>query len=250
MYRELFSLKNKIALVVGGASGIGKAISEGFKEFGAYVIVADINEKGAREVGDEGKFVDISNLNSIKNIFKDLDKLNILLSTPGINIRKRIEEYSYEEFQKIFNINLIGQFFLAKEAIKTMEKTGGSMIFISSIRAFVIEPGQGPYSMTKGGIVQMVKVLAAELAKYNIRVNSIAPGVVDTPLTAQIKKNPKWYEAYASKTALKRWAKPSEIVGTAILLASDAGSYITGTTILVDGGWTAIDGRYNPFENR
>lgn len=248
MYKELFSLEDKIALVVGGASGIGRAISEGFKEFGAYVIVADINEKGAKEIGDEGRFVDISDLESVENLFNEIDKLNILVSTPGINIRKKIEDYTYEEFQKILGVNLIGQFFLAKKAVEVMKKTGGSMIFISSIRALVVEPGQGPYSMTKGGIVQMVKVLAVELAKYKIRVNSIAPGVVDTPLTAQIKNNPKWYEAYASKTALKRWAKPSEMIGTALLLASEAGSYITGTTIFVDGGWTAIDGRYDPFE--
>lgn len=248
MYKEMFNLDNKTALVVGGASGIGKAIVEGLKEFGAYVIVADLKPEGARGIADEIYYVDISSYESVKELFSKIKSIDILVSTPGINIRKRIEDYTVEEYKKILAVDLDGHFYLAKEAIPLMKDKGGSMVFVSSIRAFVVEPGQGPYSMAKAGIIQMVKVLAAELGKYNIRVNALVPGVVDTPLTQQIKQNKRWYDAYASKTALGRWAKPHEMVGAVLLLVSEAGSYITGTAIIVDGGWTAIDGRFDPFE--
>jgi len=248
MYKEMFNLDNKTALVVGGASGIGKAIVEGLKEFGAYVIVADLKPEGARGTADEIYYVDISSYESVKELFSKIKSIDILVSTPGINIRKRIEDYTVEEYKKILAVDLDGHFYLAKEAIPLMKDKGGSMVFVSSIRAFVVEPGQGPYSMAKAGIIQMVKVLAAELGKYNIRVNALVPGVVDTPLTQQIKQNKRWYDAYASKTALGRWAKPHEMVGAVLLLVSEAGSYITGTAIIVDGGWTAIDGRFDPFE--
>lgn len=246
MYKELFELSGKRALVIGGASGIGKAIADGFKEFGAYVIVADLKASDVKGLYDEVYYVDITDYRSVEDLFKKVGNIDILVSTPGINIRKKIKDYTLEEFDKILRVNLIGQFYVAKNAVKYVNK-GGSIIFIASIRAVVVEPGQGPYSMTKAGIVQMVKTLASELGKYNIRVNAIAPGVVDTPLTRQIKEDPKWYDAYASKTALGRWAEAWEIVGPAILLASKAGSYITGSVIFVDGGWTSIDGRFDPF---
>jgi len=249
MYRELFDLSGKKALVIGAASGIGRAIAEGLREFGAYVIAADINYEGLKGVGDEARYVDITSRESIREMLKGIDKLDILVITPGINIRKRILEYSDDELMKIFSVNMIGHFYAVQEAAKIMIKSGGgSIILISSIRAVLVEPGQGPYSMTKAALIQLVKTLAAELAKYNIRVNALAPGIVETPLTEPIRKNPKWSKAYVEKTALKRWAKPSEMVGPAILLASDAGSYMTGTVVFADGGWTAIDGRYDPFE--
>jgi NAD(P)-dependent dehydrogenase (short-subunit alcohol dehydrogenase family) len=250
MYKELFSLVNKKALVIGAASGIGKAIAQGFKEFGAYVIAADINVEGIKD-GDEKYYVDITNLDSIKQLLKNIDVLHVLVITPAINYRKRIEEYTYEEFKRVIDINMIGTFMTIKEAIPLLKRANGSsVIILSSIRSVIVEPGQGPYAMTKAALVQLTKTLAVELAPYNVRVNAIAPGVVDTPLTEPIKKRPVWYKAYAERNALKRWAKPEEIVGPAILLASDAGSYITGTVLFVDGGWTAIDGRFDPFETR
>ena len=123
---------------------------------------------------------------------------------------------------------------------------GGSIIVFSSIRSQVVEPGQGVYAATKAGAVQMVRALAAELAPQGVRVNAIAPGVVETPLTAQIKNHPDWYQAYADRNALKRWAQPHEMAGAVLLLASDAGSYMTGSLLFVDGGWTAVDGRFAP----
>ena len=122
----------------------------------------------------------------------------------------------------------------------------GSIVLLSSIRAQVVEPGQGVYAATKAGTLQMVRALAAELGPSGVRANALAPGVVETPLTAPIKAQPDWYRAYAEKSALGRWAQPGELVGPAIYLCSDASSFVTGTLTIVDGGWTAIDGRFTP----
>jgi NAD(P)-dependent dehydrogenase (short-subunit alcohol dehydrogenase family) len=123
---------------------------------------------------------------------------------------------------------------------------GGSIILFGSIRGSVVEPGQGIYAATKAGVVQLARTLAAELGPANVRVNTIVPGVVHTPLTEPIRADAAWYAAYASKTALGRWAEPQEFVGAVVFLASDAASYVTGSALVVDGGWTAIDGRFEP----
>ena len=123
---------------------------------------------------------------------------------------------------------------------------GGSIIVFSSIRSQIVEPGQGVYAATKAGVLQLVRTLAAELAEFGVRANAIGPGVVNTPLTAPIKQNAAWYDAYAKRSALGRWAEPEEMVGAVIYLASQASSFVTGTIHFVDGGWTAIDGRFTP----
>ena len=122
----------------------------------------------------------------------------------------------------------------------------GSIVLFSSIRAVVTEPGQSVYGMTKAGIVQLAKSAATEWAPSGVRVNVIGPGVTETPLTAPIKAVPEWYQAYATKTPMNRWARPDEMAGPAVFLLSDAASYVTGATLYVDGGWTAADGRFTP----
>jgi NAD(P)-dependent dehydrogenase (short-subunit alcohol dehydrogenase family) len=127
-----------------------------------------------------------------------------------------------------------------------VERGRGSIIGFSSIRGQTVEPGQGVYAATKAGLIQLLRTAAAEFGPSGVRANAIAPGVVETPLTAQIKAQPEWYDAYANKSALARWATPSEIAGAVVYLASDAASYVTGSVLTVDGGWTAIDGRFTP----
>jgi NAD(P)-dependent dehydrogenase (short-subunit alcohol dehydrogenase family) len=126
------------------------------------------------------------------------------------------------------------------------EQGAGSIVVVSSIRSQVVEPGQGVYAATKAGVLQMIRALAAELGEEGVRANALAPGVVETPLTQQIKDIPDWYEAYAAKGALGRWAQPEEMAGPIVYLASDAASFVTGSLLVVDGGWLAVDGRFNP----
>jgi NAD(P)-dependent dehydrogenase (short-subunit alcohol dehydrogenase family) len=127
-----------------------------------------------------------------------------------------------------------------------MERKRGSMVLMSSIRALNVEPGQSIYASTKAAIAQLTRGLAVELGPHGVRVNALAPGIVATPLTQPITSNPAWNEAYAKRTALGRWAQPEEMAGPIMFLASDASSYLTGTTIFADAGWTAIDGRFEP----
>jgi NAD(P)-dependent dehydrogenase (short-subunit alcohol dehydrogenase family) len=110
----------------------------------------------------------------------------------------------------------------------------------------VVEPGQCVYAATKAGIVQLVKTAAVEFGLYNVRVNAIGPGIIETPLTAPIKSNQAWYDAYAAKSVFNRWGRPEEMVGPTVFLASDAASYVTGSILFADGGWLAADGRFTP----
>jgi NAD(P)-dependent dehydrogenase (short-subunit alcohol dehydrogenase family) len=170
-----------------------------------------------------------------------------LVSTPSINVRKPMLQISEEEFERVISLNLKGTLLLMKSVAQGMAERGqGSIIVFSSIRSVVVEPGQSVYAATKAGITQLVRTLAAELGPRGVRVNAIAPGIVETPLTQQITSQPEWYQAYGNKSALQRWAQPHELVGMVVYLASEASSYVTGSLMFVDGGWTAIDGRYTP----
>jgi NAD(P)-dependent dehydrogenase (short-subunit alcohol dehydrogenase family) len=255
-YRSLFNLAGRTSLVVGAGSGIGAACAHGLAAFGARVVAADLNlanaEKVAAEITAEGGYalavaLDMRDSASIAAALAGLGPVDVLVSTPSINVRKPLLEISDDEFDRVINLNLKGTFMLLKAVAGGMAERGrGSIIVFSSIRAEVVEPGQGVYAATKAGLRQMVRALAAELGPRGVRVNCVAPGVVETPLTAPIKARPDWYQAYADKSILRRWAQPSEMVGTVLLLASEAGSYMTGGLYLVDGGWTAADGRFTP----
>jgi len=255
-YLSMFNLSGRTALVVGAASGIGEASAHGLAAFGARVIAADLNLAAAEQVaaaivaqGGQAQAValDMRDSASIATALAGLGPVDILVSTPSINVRKPMLEITDEEFDRVIGLNLKGTFMLLKAVARGMGERGrGSIIVFSSIRAQVVEPGQGIYAATKAGLLQMVRALAAELGSSGVRVNAVAPGVVETPLTAPIKGKPDWYQAYANKSILRRWAQPSEMVGTVVLLASDAGSYMTGGMYFVDGGWTAADGRFTP----
>ena len=255
-YHSLFSLTNKTALVIGAGSGIGQACAEGLAAFGAHVVCADVRiaeaEESAKTINAAGfsaeaRQVDIRESGSIQAMVQSIPQIDILLCTPSINVRKPMLQISDEEFDRVISLNLRGTFLTLREVGKVMVQQGkGSIIVLSSIRSQVVEPGQSVYAATKAGVVQMIRALAAEVGTQGVRVNAIAPGVVETPLTAQIKNNPEWYQAYANKGILQRWAQPTEMVGAAIYLASEASSYVTGTVLFVDGGWTAADGRFQP----
>ena len=255
-YRNLFDLSGRSALVVGAASGIGEAAANGLAAHGARVVCADLNSEGAERTtaairADGGQAetltLDIRDAGAARRALEAIGTPDILVVTPAINVRQSFFEVDDEVFDRIVGLNLKGTFRLMRDVGRAMADRGsGSIVVFSSIRAEVVEPGQGVYAATKAGTVQLARSLAAEVGHRGVRVNAIAPGVVETPLTAKIQGDAEWYRAYADKPALGRWAKPSEIAGAVVFLASDAASYVTGSQLFVDGGWTAVDGRFSP----
>ncbi len=259
-YTQLFRLDGRTALVVGAGSGIGAAAARALAACGAAVVCADVREEGARATADsivraggqaEAAFVDVTEAAStdalVQAVRERWGSLDVAVVTPGINVRKPLVSYSDDEFDRVVAVNLKGTFHVLRAAGRVMaEQARGSIVVLASIRAQVVEPGQGVYAATKAGVVQLARAMAAELGPRGVRVNAVAPGVVETPLTEPIQRNPAWFRAYAERSALGRWAKPEEIAGAIVYLASDAASYVTGSVLVVDGGWTAVDGRFTP----
>jgi NAD(P)-dependent dehydrogenase (short-subunit alcohol dehydrogenase family) len=248
---DLFRLDGRSALVVGAGSGIGEAVAAGLAAFGAAVVCADSRVDAAAAtataIGGESVDLDLLDPEAPANVLASHGTPEVLVTTPAVNVRKRIADYSDDDLDRVVDLNLKGVFRLCRTFGAAMAAAGrGSMIGFTSIRAITTEPGQGAYAATKAATVMLFKTLAAELGAAGVRANVIAPGVVETPLTQPIRDDSAWYQAYADKPILRRWATADELVGAAIFLASDASSYVTGTTLFVDGGWTAADGRYDP----
>lgn len=242
----MFDLKGKTAVVIGAASGIGEAIAAGFVRQRANVVALDINPDPSRDIGR----LDITDAPAVDRVLAEIDRrygIDIMVCMPAVNVRKPILKYTDEELSFVLDVNVKGTFRVLRAAGRAMTaRQKGSIILFSSIRSQVVEPGQSVYAATKAGLVQLARTAAAEFGPHGVRVNAIAPGVIETPLTAPIKANPAWYEAYAAKSILGRWGRADEIVGPAVFLASDASSYVTGTVLFVDGGWLAVDGRFTP----
>lgn len=263
-YSRLFRLDGRVSVVVGGGSGIGREGALALAAQGSRVIVADRDLAaaqatvglGASSVTTKNRSVageltayelDVLDEAAVSRAAADLGAVDSLVFTAGTNVRKRILDYSGDEFDQVVGLNLRAAFDLVRAFGPGMAARGrGSIIGLSSMRAIAVEPGQGVYAATKAGLLQLLRAVAAELGPEGVRANTIAPGVVATPLTDQIRADPQWALAYARKNAFGRWAAPSEMAGAIVFLASDASSYVTGSQLVVDAGWTAIDGRFTP----
>jgi NAD(P)-dependent dehydrogenase (short-subunit alcohol dehydrogenase family) len=252
----IFDLSDRTALVVGAGGGIGRAAVLGLSAHGAHVVCADVDEESneetlarVREGGGEGGAITLDTCDSeqIEEVLEVLPPLDILVYTPAVNMRVPLLDLSEDEFDRMIELNLKGAFLAMRAVARGMAQRGrGSIIAFSSVRADVVEPGQGVYAATMSGLRQLCRTLAVELGPYGVRVNCIAPGPVETNMTEQIRARAEWYDAYAAKTVLQRWAKPEEMAGAVVFLASDASTYVTGSVLYVDGGWTAADGRFLP----
>src|SRR5579883_3446763 len=253
--RTLFRLDGKTALVLGAASGIGKASAEALAALGATVICADRDRAGveataadlAAHVRSEAHVLDAGDGDAVTvladKIVAGHGALDIAVTTPAIHVRKLMLDYTDAEYDRVADLNLRGTFFFLRAFGRIMvRQRRGSLIASSSVRATTLEPGLAIYGATKAGIIQMVRGLASEVGQYGVRVNAIVPSIVETALVGPLRARPEIWSALGAHTVFNRWARPSEVGAAVAFLASDAASYITGTALLVDGGWTAIDG--------
>ena len=252
---KVFKLDRKTAIVTGASRGIGEAIARGFAQVGADVVIVSRNlpalEKVAKELEAFGGKVlpvsaDIGNPEEIQrvieatlNIFPGID---ILVNNAGISpVLKKAEEMTLNEWEDVVKVNLTGTFLLCQAVGKVMiQRGGGKIINMASVGGVVGFPRQVAYCVTKGGILQLTKVLAIEWARYNIQVNSIGPAYLETELTKGMRESKVISENLLRRTPMGRFGKPEEVIGAAIYLASEASSFVTGQTLFVDGGWLAF----------
>ena len=244
-------LDGRLAIITGGASGIGKAVCERFAADGARVAIADLNEeKGlalAKSLGSRAAFIktDMSNeadIAALSLAAAALGPVDILVNNAGIVHAADFLDLRVEDFDRVLSVNLRGAFLLGQAAARLMVervKAGGpagTIINMSSVNAVFAIANQVPYSVSKGGINQLTKVMALSLAPYGIRVNAIGPGSIMTEMLASVNSDPAARSRILSRTPLGRIGDPSEIASVAAFLASDDASYITGQTIYADGG--------------
>jgi NAD(P)-dependent dehydrogenase (short-subunit alcohol dehydrogenase family) len=236
-------------MVTGAASGLGRAIALGLDAQGASVVLADQNRAGVDEVRAELRQtsyvvqVDVTDPAAVRVMTDEAEQrfgsIDIAFVLPGINVRKAALDLSDEEWSRVVDLNLSSTFTSAREIGRTMVAQGhGSMILMASARGLVGGRNQAVYSATKAGIIGLMRCLAWEWAPL-VRVNALAPGYMATPLVAPMTADAERWRATETLHALGRVGDPEEIVGPAIFLASDASSFVTGTVLTVDGGWTA-----------
>ncbi|MBR0896530.1 SDR family oxidoreductase [Bradyrhizobium tropiciagri] len=255
-YRKLFDLTGKTAVVLGAASGIGKSSAEALASLGARVLCADrtldgadataaaICEQGGSATAAACDAADRTDVEALAaKAQAEFQRVDIAVTTPGLNIRKTILDYTEEDLDRVINLNIKGTvwFFQAFGRIMVAQQ-GGSLIACSSVRAVTIEPGLAVYGSTKAAIGLLVKGFASEVGRSGVRVNAIAPSIAETALTGPFKQRPDIYNLYAGHTVFNRWSSADEVATAVAYLASDAASYVSGSTLFVDGGWTAVDG--------
>jgi len=254
MFLKKQNLNNKKALITGAGKGIGKACAIALAEAGADVIIVSRTEKDLIKVqNDVHKFhkkcsaivCDVSNHLEVKELFKKIKKLDILVNNAGTNRPEHFTKVKKQDMDYVVDLNIKAAFNIAQSAVKTMllskkrKNLGGSIINMSSQLGHVGAPNRSVYSMTKFGIEGLTKGMAIDLAKNNIRVNCVCPTYVETPMVKQFFKDKKFKSSVLNTIPLGRLATESDVASAVVFLASNASSMITGSSLLIDGGWTA-----------
>jgi NAD(P)-dependent dehydrogenase (short-subunit alcohol dehydrogenase family) len=253
MKPRLFDLTGKVALITGGNKGLGKAMARGFAEAGADIVIAARTEDQLKSSLDEilhgthrcgAYFVcDVAKRDEVKQMAADaltkMGKIDILINNAGTNHPQPIDEIGDEVWDRLMEINVSSCMALTRALVPQMkERRWGRVVHISSMFGIISKAGRSTYSATKAALLGLCKASALDLGPFGITVNCLAPGPFLTDLPMSMLSEPE-KEAFATRTALGRWGDPQELVGPALMLCSDAGSYITGATLVVDGGYTA-----------
>ena len=254
MFLKNYNLKNKTAVVTGAGKGLGRACAIALAEAGANLIIISRTKKDLDEVSRQIKkfkskcksyVCDITNFNEIKEIINKQNKIDILINNAGNNIPEHFTKVKTKNMEYLVKINTVATFNLAQLCalkmikFKNRKKIGGAIINMSSQMGHVGGPIRSVYNMNKWGLEGLTKGMSLDLAKYNIRVNTVCPTFVVTPMTKKFLKNQKFKRETLNNIPLGRFAELSEVSSAVVFLASDAASMITGTSLLVDGGWTA-----------
>tara|TARA_Y100000996_G_scaffold397885_1_gene365379 strand:+ start:152 stop:919 length:768 start_codon:yes stop_codon:yes gene_type:complete len=254
MYLKKYNLKNKYALVTGAGKGLGKACAVALAEAGSNLIIISRTQKDLSTVSKlikkfkvkcKAYVCDVTNYQEVKDIINAQNRIDILVNNAGTNIPEHFLKVKTENMEHLVRINTVAAFNVAQltslKMLKTKnrKKIGGSIINMSSQMGHISGPKRSVYSMNKFGLEGLTKGMALELAPFNIRVNTVCPTFVVTPMTKKFLKDKKFKKNMLDNIALGRFAELSEIASSVVFMASDAASMITGTSLLVDGGWTA-----------
>jgi len=250
MLNRLFDLSGRIALVTGGSKGIGKAIARGLAEAGADIAIAARHEDQLRSAADEIRdglsvrveyqVVDMNDRQQVDELaawaIETLGKVDILINNAGSNRPQSLVDIADQDWDSILELNLTSCMRLARAVAPGMiDRKWGRIVHLSSVMALASNPGRGCYSATKAALLGMARAHALELGPHGVTVNSLAPGPIATELPMSLL-NDEQKRKFRDRTAVERWGQVSDLVGPALLLASDAGAYITGNVLLVDGG--------------
>jgi NAD(P)-dependent dehydrogenase (short-subunit alcohol dehydrogenase family) len=251
MQSDLFQLTGKTALVTGGGSGLGRAICRGFSDAGARVVAADISLVNAQHTASlvkdgggeaQAEQLDVTHKAEVEAVVERTIQrwgaLDILVNSAGRAIRGTALDYSEEDWNTIINVNLKGTFLCCQVAGRHMaDRKAGKIINLASIGGFIAYPGSIAYLASKGGVVQLTKGFAVELAPFNVQVNAIAPSLFETPMMAGSRSDSESQRYFMDRTPMGRRGRAEEIVGAAIVLATASSSMVTGHTLAVDGGF-------------
>lgn len=249
-YHNLFDLNGKVVLITGALGGLGQVMAEGLAEFGADIALVDWKQDGSESLVNRIKITQKKAVfyqadltiraqvhQVVDKVYRDFGQIDVLINGAGVNNRKPVVDYLEEEWDQIVDINMKGTFMCSQAVGKIMLKQGrGKIINLGSVSSILGHPHHAPYAASKGGVALLTKVMAVEWAKSGINVNAICPAYIKTPLTEDYLEQDGNYEKIAKTIPMGRLGEPSDIVGAAVFLASNASDFVTGHLLLVDGG--------------